>query len=151
MIELPLENAPLVWLMLGAVLAVPYVLIGRRLRGRTERLWWATGLVIAAGVYVAFTLARNAPWLAVAFETVGVLAYARMAILGVRGDRRWLAVGWLLHPLWDLMPHLPGGVAFAPAQYVWACTSFDLIVSAVLWWTVRTSPGQRRTSSPPSP
>ncbi len=120
---------PLAWLALGATLAALYILIGRRLDGRAEPMWWASGLVVAASIYVGFALARGAPPVATAFEVGGVVAYGGLAGLGLR-DRRWLAAGWLLHPVWDGL-HRPGGFALAPEWYVWACLSFDVVVG--LW------------------
>lgn len=127
------------WLLLGVVLAVPYLRVGQRLRGRRGRVWWAGGLVIAALLYVAFALAAGASGGALAVEVGGVLLYGVPAALGLRGHRGWLAAGWLLHPLWDLGLHGAGGVA--PEWYVWACLSFDLVVGASLWRGVSRSAG----------
>ena len=121
---------PWAWVALGAALAAPLVAVGRRLPERTERVGWAVGVVVAALIYVGFTLARSAPALAVAFEAGGVAVFGAIAGLGLR-DRRWLAVAWLLHPLWDGLHH-PGGFAYGPEWYVWACLAFDVVVGVSL-------------------
>ena len=136
------EMIDLRWIAFGVALSVPYVLVGRALAaraGRTaaraggaDRAWWWGGLVVAALAYVGFALARSAPPLAVLFEAGGVVAYGALGWLGVRGDLRWLAGAWLLHAVWDLGLHGPGGFALAPAWYVWACVGFDLVVGGVL-------------------
>ncbi len=121
---------PLAWITLGVVLAVPLVVIGRKLPDRVERVGWIVGLFVAASVYVAFALARSAPPLAVAFEVGGVVLFTGLAGLGLR-DRRWLGAAWLLHPVWDWMHH-PGGFAYGPEWYAWACLAFDVVVGLSL-------------------
>lgn len=120
------------WLLLGAVLAAAYLALGYRLGARAARAWWSGGLVLAAALYVGFAVARSAPALAVLFELGGVALYGALAWRGLRGDLRWTAAGWMLHVLWDVGLHGPGGVAFAPLWYVWACLSFDVVVGVVL-------------------
>ena len=121
------------WFLLGAALATAYVAVGRRLGVREARAWWAGGLVVAAALYVAFAVARGAPPLAILFEAGGVVVYGAFAWRGLRGDLRWAAAGWLLHPLWDYALHRPGGFALAPEWYVWLCLSFDVVVGLALW------------------
>lgn len=122
-----------VWLLLGVVLATAYLALGVRLGARSARIWWAGGLVIAAAVYVGVAFARPAPALAVLFEAGGLVLYGAFAWRGLRGDLRWTAAGWMLHALWDIGLHGPGGIAYAPSWYVWACLGFDGIVGLVLW------------------
>ena len=136
-----LQSIP-VYLVLGLVGAALYVAVGwRRPLG-----WWAAGLAVAAGVYVAFALARGA-WAEAGVEVLGVLLYGGVAAIGGRRRARWMvAAGWARHPLWDLGVHLQTSVLMpargevvavglglgAPEWYVWACLSFDLVVGAVL-------------------
>jgi hypothetical protein len=44
----------------------------------------------------------------------------------------WLALGWALHPIWDLGLHRFGPGQFAPEAYPVSCLSYDLIVAAVI-------------------
>ena len=129
-LQLIASPPPLAWIAVGALLAVPFVVVGRRLPDRTERVGWVVGMAVAAGAYVAFALARSAPTLAVAFEAGGVVVSGAVAGLGLR-DRRWLAAAWLLHPVWDGL-HAPGGFALAPEEYVWLCLGFDVAVGLSL-------------------
>ncbi len=98
-----------------------------------ERQVWAVGLVVAAVIYVGFAIAAQAPapWLLI--ECLGLLVYSSLAILGLRHRVGWLALGWLLHPLWDLVLHFwQAGSEFTPGWYVLSCLSFDLLVGAVI-------------------
>lgn len=115
------------WLLLGLLGAAVYVRIGR-----TKPLaWWALGLAVAAGLYVVFALARG-DGVDALIEAGGVMLYGAVAWLGVRrGSEGLVAVGWALHPAWDLGVHLGTGVE-APAWYIWLCLSFDLVVAGAL-------------------
>lgn len=115
------------WLSLGVVGAAVYL---RLSRGR-PLAWYAAGLALAALLYVGFALVRgDLP--DTGTEAGGLVLYGAVAWLGVRRRSADLvAVGWALHPMWDLGVHLGLGVE-APAWYVWACLSFDLVVATAL-------------------
>ena len=129
------------YLLLGAVLAVVYILLVRTLAPGPSP--FATGLLIAAAIYVvaALFLAPEG-WLQ--FEGSGLLAY----FLPVAASRKFgfaaLAVGWLLHPLWDYYVHITGpGADWMPVWYAWLCVSFDLVVGLYCgyrWWVGRAAP-----------
>ena len=56
---------------------------------------------------------------------------------GVRGSAWWLAVGWALHPVWDVALHLVGGGrVFTPQAYPVACLSWDTIVAGAIAWGI---------------
>ncbi|MAQ95132.1 MAG: hypothetical protein CMM84_16600 [Rhodothermaceae bacterium] len=128
-VGLLVPNWPVLGLLLGVVLALVYVRLGRRLRGRNARVWWAAGLVAAAALYVVFALARG-DVAGAALEMIGVTLVGVAVRMGLRGDLRWLAAGWLLHPLWDLGVHPP---LEAPPLYIWLCLSFDAVVGIALY------------------
>jgi outer membrane protein assembly factor BamB len=119
------------WLLLGLILGGAFLAFARAQRG-AERRVLALGLLVAAAIYVGFALIGAGPvWLLV--EALGVAAYGVLAWLGLRRSPFWLAVGWALHPAWDVCLHLVGaGAAFAPEWYAIACISFDLLVAAYI-------------------
>ncbi len=120
-------------LLLGAVLAVPFVLYVRSRRG--EDPIYAQGLVVAALIYVGFAVAAGAGAGALVTEIIGVLLFGAVAWLGVRRAALWLAAGWAAHVGWDLLLHPLAGSGYAPAWYVRACVGFDLAVAA--WIALR--------------
>lgn len=120
------------WLLLGAILAAVYILIGNKIKVPDFKTNMAIGLFVAALIYVGFALAwGNAQW--VAIEALGLPIYGGMAWLGLRKSPIWLGVGWLLHMPWDMFVHYIGpGFHLAPVWYMFACFSFDLIVGVYL-------------------
>ncbi len=120
-------------ILLGALLAAPFVLFARR--RRAEDRVYAAGLVVAALIYVGFALAAGAGTGALVTELIGVVLFAAVAWLGVRRAPLWLAAGWAAHVGWDLLLHPLIGPAYAPAWYVRVCVGFDLAVAA--WIALR--------------
>ena len=123
------------WVLLGVSGGAAFAWLSRQ----RPLAWWATGLVVAAVVYVAFALARGDLGHAV-LEASGVALYGTVAWAGVRQRRAGLvAAAWALHPAWDLGVHLGLGLP-APAWYVWACLSFDVVVGLALVARTRAVP-----------
>lgn len=107
-------------IILGAVLALPYVWTARK------RPWlFAAGLVIAAAIYVVFALVDGDVLHAMG-ETCGVLLFAAIALGGLRWSPYLLAAGWLGHAAWDLLAHP------APWWYPALCIGFDVLVAGFI-------------------
>jgi hypothetical protein len=88
-------------------------------------------LVVAGGAYVGFAVAGDAGWLWLLVELVQAVILGAFALLGLRGSPYWLAAGWSIHPIWDVVLHYVGaGHAFAPEAWTIPCASFDLVVAA---------------------
>ncbi len=130
------------WLVLGLMLGTAFVFFARACG---ERSVFAYGLGIAALVYVAFALCASADFRWIVIEALGVLVYGGLAALGLYRSQGWLALGWAVHPIWDLgLQLIGGGAAFSPAWYAVSCISFDLLVAAYIFV------GLRRRSEPES-
>ena len=134
------------WLVLGLVLGTAFVFFARACG---ERSVFAYGLVVAALIYVAFALFGSADSRWILIEVLGVLVYGVFAALGLFRSRQWLALGWSVHPVWDLgLQLIGGGSAFSPAWYAAACISFDLLVAAYIF--IRSGRRSGHESSPKS-
>jgi hypothetical protein len=90
-------------------------------------------LLIAALIYVAFALIwGDSRWLMI--ELVGVIIYGLFIRLSHIYSIKFLALGWLLHPLWDATLHLYGPAhSLAPTWYAVACISFDIIIAGYIF------------------
>ena len=118
----------LFYLLLGAVLATPLLLFARQRSAVFQQQLFTRCLLIAALMYVAFALIwGDNQW--VVYEIIGVVIYGLFVRFSQSISGYLLALGWLLHPLWDAGLHLSGpGAAIAPQWYVYACISFDIVV-----------------------
>ena len=117
----------------GAVLALIAFLLSRFTREIYGRALLAIFLITAAGAYFGFAVLAGVSPLWILVELVGVIVFGVMALLGLRDSAWWLALGWALHPLWDVVLHLigPGG-SFASQPYAIACITFDWVVAAYI-------------------
>ena len=107
-------------------------------------------LVIAGGAYVGFAVAGNAGGLWLLAELAQALVLGVLALLGLRGSPLWLAGGWLIHPVWDVVVHYLGaGHAFAPEAWTIACASFDPLVAAYIAMAHRLGPADRSWAGTP--
>lgn len=120
------------WLLLGLAAAILFIRFARERGEDQEQKVLATGLLVAALIYVGFAILWG-NWRWITLEVGGVLLFGLVAYLARRSLVVLLAVGWASHALWDILLHWLGpGYTVAPAWYVWLCFSFDLVVAAYL-------------------
>jgi hypothetical protein len=122
----------LIALVVGIVLAFGFVLWARTQPDAGRRLY-AIGLAVTALIYIVFALLGRAGPRSLALEAVGLLLYGAAAWLGFRKSAALLALGWAMHPVWDVALHLHGaGAGYTPDWYPWGCVSFDLLVAGAV-------------------
>ena len=122
----------------GAVLSVIAFLLSRFVSDVAGRTLLATVLFAAAGAYFGFAFSGQTPRIWILIELLQAIAFGTLGLYGWRGSPFWLALGWLLHPLWDFGLHYLGpGSTFAPLPYVIACISFDWVVAAYIFIAYR--------------
>lgn len=122
----------------GAVLSVIAFLLSRFVSDVAGRTLLATVLFAAAGAYFGFAFIGQTPRIWVLVELLQAIAFGTLGLYGWRGSPFWLALGWLLHPLWDFGLHYVGpGSSFAPVPYAIACISFDWVVAAYIFIAYR--------------
>jgi hypothetical protein len=63
-------------------------------------------------------------------ETTTALVFFALALLGLWFSTRFLAIGYLLHGLWDLFHHPHRAGASAGPVFPPLCLAFDLVVGA---------------------
>lgn len=121
-------------ILIGILAAAGFVFIAKKRGMRGEKQMYATGLVIAALIYVAFSLfSPTVGWKL--FEILGVFIYLPFAYLGMKRSVAWLGAGWILHGVWDAGFHLSEAAAFVPSWYPYLCLGFDLFLGGyLLFW-----------------
>ena len=109
-------------------------------RPERAREYYILGLIVTAMIYVVLAFLGNASDTAIVIEATGVLVFGVFVLLSVTQHAWWLGIGWLLHPVWDIVFHAPfGSWTHAPEWYVWACVAFDLMVGVAVLRALRAS------------
>jgi hypothetical protein len=133
----------------GLVVALLYVVIGLlsafgsifvfrlMFQGRWEQLFWASFLVVIAAFYLSFAAYFGASTPAWQTEVVGVAIFLFCAVVGLL-SRPVIAVGYVLHGVWDLSHSLSGitlaglSITEIPLGYGIFCSTFDFVVACYL-------------------
>ena len=117
----------------GVVLALVAWLLSRFTRDIHGRTLLATVLFAAAGAYLGFAFAAPVARIWLLIELLQCIAFGALGLYGWRGNVKWLALGWALHPLWDFPLHYIGPGRFAPWPYTIACLSYDWVVATYIF------------------
>jgi uncharacterized protein DUF6010 len=133
----------------GLVVAVLYVVIGllsaigsifvfrRIFQGRWEQIFWTSFLVVIAAFYLSFAAYFEASTHAWQTEVVGVAVFLACAVAGLF-SRSAIAIGYVVHGLWDLSHCLSGSslaglsITEIPLGYGLFCSTYDVTVAYYL-------------------
>ena len=144
-------NEQMIYLLGGVALATVFALILRLPAVRDAGRRHAMALFVAALIYVGFAVAGGSVG-GMAREGVGVIAFGAVALVGLRRrSALLLALGWALHPIWDIALHSSGaGFDYTPHGYVPLCIGFDLALAAliVMGWAGRLAPAATAPGDP---
>ena len=132
----------LIGLLAGVLAAFLFIRhVGKR--PKRAREYYVLTLIMAALIYVVLAFLGDASDTAIMVEASGVLVFGIFVLLSVTNDPRWLGIGWLLHPVWDLVLHAPiGAWTHAPEWYVWACLAFDVMVGVTILRSIKAADSQ---------
>jgi hypothetical protein len=126
------------YIVIGLLSAMGSILVFRRIfQGRWEQTFWACFLVMIAAFYLSFAAYFGAPPDAWRTELVGVSVFLVCAVGGLF-FRSAIAVGYVMHGLWDLSHSLSGSslaglsITDIPLGYGLFCSAFDFVVAAYL-------------------
>jgi hypothetical protein len=128
----------LLYAVIGLLAAIGTILIFRRIfRGRWEQIFWASFLVVIAAFYLSFAAYFEASTHAWQTELVGVAVFLVCAVAGLF-FRPAIAVGYVMHGLWDLSHCLSGSSVAGlstteiPLGYGVFCATYDITVACYL-------------------
>ena len=130
-------------LAIGITLAGLTVLIIQALPPEIHHKIYAVALILAASIYVGFSLlSQNTTWIFT--ETIGVIIFSLIAFIGVKFSPWFLVMGWLIHPVWDLLIDNHKLTTFLPHWYPTVCTGYDIaIASCIAWKCIKTEENSR--------
>ena len=122
----------------GVVLALIAFLLSRFVSDVAGRTALATVLFAAAGAYFGFAFNPATPAMWLLIELLQTVGFGIFGLYGWRGSPYWLALGYALHPVWDVGVHYLGpGSSFAPVSYTMFCLSFDWVAAAYIFIAYR--------------
>jgi hypothetical protein len=128
----------LLYAVVGLLGAIGSILVFRRIfQGRWEQIFWTAFLVVIAAFYLSFAAYFGASTHAWQTEISGVAVFLVFAVGGLF-SRSAIAVGYVMHGLWDLSHCLSGsslaGLSMTeiPLGYGIFCSSFDFVVASYL-------------------
>jgi hypothetical protein len=128
----------LLYAVIGLLSAIGSIFIFRRMfRGRWEQFFWTSFLVVIAAFYLAFAAYFGVSSHAWETEGVGVAVFLACAVGGLF-SRPAIAVGYVLHGLWDLSHSLYGsslaGLSLTdiPLGYGLFCLAYDFTIAYYL-------------------
>src|SRR5262249_61828527 len=94
--------------VIGLLGAIGSILVFRQIfHGRWEQIFWASFLVVIAAFYLSFAAYFGASPHAWQTELIGVGVFLVCALCGLF-SRSAIAIGYILHGLWDLSHCLSG-------------------------------------------
>jgi hypothetical protein len=128
----------LLYVVIGVLAAIGSILVFRRIfRGRWEQIFWASFLVVIAAFYLSFAAYFEASTHAWRTEMFVVAVFLVCAVVGLF-FRSVIAVGYVMHGLWDLSHCLSGSslaglpITETPLGYGIFCSTFDFTVACYL-------------------
>ncbi|HEY7247706.1 MAG TPA: DUF6010 family protein [Xanthobacteraceae bacterium] len=128
----------LLYAVIGVLSAIGSIVVFRRIfHGRWERVFWASFLVVIAAFYLSFAAYFEASTDAWQTEAAGVAVFLACAVAGLFSPAA-IAVGYVMHGLWDLSHCVSGGllaglpITEIPLGYGIFCPTFDFIVAFYL-------------------
>jgi hypothetical protein len=128
----------MLYAVIGLLGAIGSILIFRRVfQGRWEQIFWASFLVVIAGFYLSFAAYFGVSVRAWQTEGIAVAVFLVCAVVGLF-FRPAIAVGYIMHGVWDLT-HSLSGISFAglsmtdiPLGYGIFCSTYDFTVACYL-------------------
>jgi hypothetical protein len=128
----------LLYVVIGLLGAIGSIVVFRRIfQGRWEQIFWACLLVVIAAFYLSFAAYFGASTHAWQTEVVGVTVFLVCAVGGLF-SRSAIAVGYVMHGLWDLTHCLSGSslaglsITEIPLGYGIFCSTYDFTVACYL-------------------
>jgi hypothetical protein len=124
--------------VIGVLGAVGSILVFRRIfQGRWEQIFWASFLFVIAAFYLSFAAYFGVAAHAWRTEIVGVAIFLVFALGGLF-SRSAIAIGYVMHGLWDLTHCLSGSslaglsMTETPLGYGIFCSTYDFVIASYL-------------------
>lgn len=112
----------------GITLAGLTIFLVQALPATIHRKIYAITLIIAAFIYVFFySFSQNTTWIFT--EAIGGIIFSLISFIGLKFSPWFLVIGWLTHPLWDLLIDNHKLTPFVPHWYPIVCIGYDIAIA----------------------
>lgn len=122
--------------LIGVALALAVSVFARLVGFDRDRSFYPTVMVVIASLYGLFAVIGGSPQ-ALARESVGIVGFIALTVVGFKFDLRWVAVALAGHGVFDVFhPHLienPG----VPVWWPQFCMTYDITAAGILAWILR--------------
>jgi hypothetical protein len=125
----------LLYIVIGLLSAIGSIFIFRQIfRGRWEQIFWASFLVVISAFYLSFAAYFGVSIDAWQTELIAVAIFAVCAVGGLF-FRPAVAVGYIMHGIWDLSHSMSGSslaglsITEIPLGYGIFCSTYDFTVA----------------------
>jgi hypothetical protein len=127
--------------LIGLGLALAIALFARVVGLDRDRAFYPTVMIVIALLYGLFA-AIGGSSVALAAESVGIVGFVALAVLGFRTSLWWVVAALAGHGAYDFFhPHLitnPGVPLWWPAF----CGTYDIVAAVVLAWLLSAQPNR---------
>jgi hypothetical protein len=131
---------------IGCALALAVSLFARIVGLDRDRAFYPTVMIVIACLYGFFAVLGGSTQ-ALAAESIGIIGFIALTIVGFKFDLRWVAAALFLHGVFDhFHPHLitnPG----VPVWWPPFCMTYDITAAAILLWILRST----KSATKPAP
>jgi hypothetical protein len=121
---------------IGVGLAFAVSLFARLVGLDRDRAFYPTVMIVIALLYGLFAVMGGSPQ-ALARESVGIVGFIVLTVLGFKFDLRWVVAALAAHGVFDFFhPHLianPG----VPSWWPQFCMTYDITAAGILAWILR--------------
>jgi len=128
----------ILYVVVGLLGAIGSILVFRQIfQGRWEQIFWTSFLLVIAAFYLSFAAYFGASSHAWQTEIAGVAIFLSFAVGGLL-SRSAIAIGYVMHGLWDLSHCLSGSslagfsMTDIPLGYGIFCSTYDFTIASYL-------------------
>ena len=118
--------------VVGLLLGLLFVLLVHTIPPQPARQAIALFLAFTACVYAGAALAQKPPTGIVLIELVIAAIVFCCAAVGLRAQTGWLAAGYIVHGVWDLLHHPRAVPTRVASWFPPLCAAFDFVVAIAL-------------------
>ena len=122
--------------LIGVGLALVVSLFARIVGLDRDRAFYPTVMIVIACLYGLFAVVGGSTE-ALAHESVGIVGFIGLAVVGFRYNQWWVVVALAAHGVYDSFHHHVIANPGVPVWWPQFCMTYDLAAAGILAWLLR--------------